>query len=323
MEVIHLQVQISLIIALKKHTVYGISRSKEPKNYFLKYKNKSETKKNFFFYRLDLNKDFTKIIRLIKKIKPTYIVNFASQSMVAQSWKYPMDWYQTNVISSIKLIEHLSELKFFKKYIHASTPEVYGSTKKNLIENVDYNPTTPYAISRACFDAHAMQLYKIKNFPIIFTRAANVYGPGQKLYRIIPRAIYSSFTNIKLNLDGGGLSKRSFIYIDDTVEATYKIAIRGNIGQIYHISNNKLISILDLVKKIFKICNSNFEKKVKIAPERKGKDKIYSLSNSKIKRELNWKPKTTISSGIKNTLEWFLQNKKALIKEKIYYDHSK
>ena len=122
-----------------------------------------------------------------------------------------------------------------------------------------------------------MQVYKNFGFPVVFTRAANVYGPGQQLYRIIPRSIYSCYTNKKLKLDGGGLSKRSFIYVDDVVSATYRIAIKGKKGEIYHISNNKLISILDLVKKIFTICKSNFNEKVLIGPEREGKIKFIHL----------------------------------------------
>ena len=99
----------------------------------------------------------SKIIKMIKSYKPTHIVNFASQSMVAQSWEMPLDWYRTNVISSVKLIQSIKLMKFLKRYVHISTPEVYGNTPKNLRENTSYNPTTPYAISRASFDMHLMQ----------------------------------------------------------------------------------------------------------------------------------------------------------------------
>lgn len=307
----------------KNHKVIGISRSKEIKDLFLVYKKNINLKKNFVFFKLDLNKNLVKILSLIKKAKPTHIVNFASQSMVAQSWVHPIDWYQTNVISSVKLVEGIKNFKFIKKYVHISTPEVYGKTSFNMIEKSSYNPTTPYAISRACFDTHAMQLYQNNGFPIVFTRAANVYGPGQQLYRIIPRSIYACFTNEKLKLDGGGLSKRSFIYIDDVVEATYKISIKGKNGEIYHISNKKIVTILNLVKKIFQMCRSNFSQNVIIGPERKGKDKVYSLNSKKLVKRLNWKAKISLENGIKKTIAWFLKNEKRLIKEKIFYQHKK
>ncbi len=307
----------------KNHKIIGISRSKELKDFYLAYKNNKKLNNNFTFFKLDLNKDLKKIIKLIKKIKPSHIVNFASQSMVGQSWINPIDWYQTNVISSVELIESIKDYKFIKRYVHISTPEVYGNTKINISENTNYNPTTPYAISRACFDTHIMQVFKSSGFPVVFTRAANVYGPGQQLYRIIPRSIYSCFTNKKMKLDGGGLSKRSFIYIDDVVEATYKISLYGKNGSIYHISNNQEISILHLVKKIFLKCNSNFTQKVLLGPERKGKDKLYSLDFSKIKKDLKWRPKVKIEDGIDKTIKWFKKNDKDLIKEKIIYIHKK
>ena len=307
----------------KSHKITGISRSSELQDFYLAYKKNPKLRKNFVFFKLDLNRDLKKIIKLIKTTKPSHIVNFASQSMVAQSWISPVDWYQTNVISSIKLIENIKSFKFIKKYIHISTPEVYGNTKLKIYENTNYNPTTPYAISRACFDTHLMQVYKNCGFPVVFTRAANVYGPGQQLYRIIPRSIYSCYTNKKLKLDGGGLSKRSFIYVDDVVSATYRIAIKGKKGEIYHISNNKLISILDLVKKIFTICKSNFNEKVLIGPEREGKDKVYSLNSRKLKQNFKWKTNISLEKGIKKTLEWFLENQKKLIKQKVDYKHKK
>ena len=155
-------------------------------DFYLAYKKNPKLRKNFVFFKLDLNRDLKKIIKLIKTTKPSHIVNFASQSMVAQSWISPVDWYQTNVIS---LIEKYKKFKFIKIYPHLNS-RVYGNTKLKIYENTNYNPTTPYAISRACFDTHLMQVYKNFGFPVVFTRAANVYGPGQQLYRIIPRSIF-------------------------------------------------------------------------------------------------------------------------------------
>ncbi len=305
----------------KKHKVICTSRSKEPKQQFLAYE-----KKNAYstFYQLDINKNLKKIINLIKKKKPNYIINFSSQSMVGQSWYHPIDWYNTNVISSVKLIEGIKNIKFVKKFVHISTPEVYGSTKYNLKENFNFNPTTPYAISRACFDNHLISMFKYFDFPVVFTRASNVYGPCQGLYRIIPASIISATSNNKLKLEGGGNSMRNFIYVEDVVNATYKIALKGKTGETYHISSNQIISIKNLVKKVFKISKSEkYKTNVNLTLERVGKDKVYFLNSNKLRKELGWRPKVNLDEGIKKTLAWFNQNKKEIIKANKYYIHKK
>ena len=169
----------------------------------------------FIFEQIDLNKDLEKLISLIDNYEPQYIVNFAAQGMVAQSWLNPTHWYKTNVVSQVALHDVLRKKNFLKKYVHVTTPEVYGSTDEGWIkESFNFNPTTPYAVSRAACDMHLLSFLKAYDFPVVFTRAANVYGPGQQLYRVIPRALLSTLTGKSFNLNGGGLSKRSFIYID-------------------------------------------------------------------------------------------------------------
>ena len=293
---------IQYLIAKRKRVI-GVSRSKELNNVFLPYK-WNKKKSNFKFYQVNINTQLGFLLRLIKKFKPKYIINFAAQGMVEQSWLFPEDWYQTNLIAQAKLHDQLRKIKSIKKYIHITTPEVYGNTKKWIKENFKFKPSTPYAISRAACDFHLMSFYKNYNFPVIFTRAANVYGPGQQLYRIIPKAIISARLGKKINLHGGGTSKRSFIYIDDVCEAIYKIIKKGKIGETYHISTNKIISISELVKKICAITSVRFNKLVKLSKERKGKDKAYLLSTSKIRKKLKWTDKTSLDEGIKKTLYW-------------------
>ena len=120
-----------------------------------------------------------------------------------------------------------------------STPEVYGDTKYMIKENLNFNPSTPYANSRAAFDNHLLMYNKIFNFPAVISRAANIYGPGQKLYRIIPKSIINFKKNKKIIIDGMGKSLRSFVYIDDLTEAYYKILLHGIPGHTYHVSSNK------------------------------------------------------------------------------------
>ena len=174
----------------KKMNVIGMSRSKENPAHFSCYR-KNVNLKNFMFYKINLNKDVEKVVKIIKKNRPNYIINFAAQGMVNESWEKPLDWYYTNIISQVKLFEKIKKFSFIEKYINFTTPEVFGNNIKNLIENTPFNPSTPYAISRAAFDYHLAANSKYTNFQIVLTRTANIYGPYQKLYRVIPKAIIS------------------------------------------------------------------------------------------------------------------------------------
>ena len=289
--------------------VIGVSRSQEPHKVFLPYKwgenNKNE---NFHFHSLDINKDLKEIINQIKEFEPQYVVNFASQGMVAESWLNPKHWYKTNLLSQVEFHNEIRKIKFIKKYVHISTPEVYGDTEDWIKENHNFNPTTPYSVSRAACDMHLLSFYKAYDFPVIFTRAANVYGPGQQLYRIIPRTLLSLRTKKPLDLHGGGYSKRSFIHINDVVKATYDLAIQAKPGSCWHISTNEAISIRDLVKKMCVMTNSEFNSIVNEVGERLGKDKNYLLNSDNLRNNFNWSEKINLHDGLEDTMSWIDQN---------------
>lgn len=308
------------LLLKKNFNVYGISRSNLYSRKFLRFNPKNN---KFKFYKLDLNKNNKRIINLIQRIKPQYIVNFASQSMVGQSWDNPLDWYYTNSYSTIKLYHQISKLKFKIKLIHISTPEVYGNFSFKIIENRNYNPTTPYAASRVTADQFLNILNKNKKINYCSIRSSNVYGECQKLYRIIPKTIFSILKNKKLKLDGGGVSIRNFIHIDDVSEATYKVIKNGKNGSIYHICSDKYISIKDLVKLICKKMNYKFNDLVQITKERLGKDKHYILSNRKIKKELNWKPRIDLETGLEHCIIWVKKNLKSFLATDEMYIHKK
>lgn len=302
------------------HTI-GVSRSEQPSDVFLPYK-WSDKSNNFDFHKIDLNKDLDKLVELIWQKKPEYIINFAAQSMVAESWSNPMDWYMTNTFSTIKLHDQLRKVKFLKRYIHVSTPEVYGSCNGgNLKENWTFNPSTPYAASRAAADMSLKTFFLGFGFPVVFTRAANVYGPGQQLYRIIPKTILSILTRKKIQLHGGGSSIRSFIHIRDVCEATWKIMLDGKNGETYHISTNEMISIRGLVEKICQKLNCSFFDSVEIVDERLGKDAAYKLDSMKIRNELNWFDSTSLDHGIDECIDWVQKNLEILSKLPQNYIH--
>ncbi|MBH69444.1 MAG: dTDP-glucose 4,6-dehydratase [Rhodospirillaceae bacterium] len=293
----------------KSTDVIGISRSSEYDEVFLPYKWKPDYSDKFYrFIQIDLNKDRARLASLIRDFKPNYVVNFAAQSMVGESWDNPCHWYQTNVISNINLHNILLKCKSLAKYIHISTPEVYGNCSGVITENTIYSPSTPYATSRACCDMHLLNYFNTHNFPVVYTRAANVYGPGQQLYRIIPRTILNILLGKKLSLHGGGKSIRSFIYLEDVAEATWQIMLNGTPPSIYHLSTNEYISIKDLVLKICTYLECDFDSLVNITEDRPGKDAAYTLSSDKLRKDFDWSEKFSLEKGIQLTVEWVKNN---------------
>jgi len=302
--------------------ILGISRSREIADAFLPYKwdniNRSGT---FRFEKLDINHDTDKIAGTIEKFRPDYIINFAAQAMVAQSWEHPEHWYQTNVIGNVKLHDKIRNFNFLKKYVHISTPEVYGNCAGKITESMPFNPNTPYAVSKAACDLHLRTFFNYYKFPVVFTRAANVYGPGQQLYRIIPRTIFYIKLGKKLQLHGAGKSVRSFIHIRDVAKTTLEIARKGVTGEAYHISTDLYISIRDLVELICKMMKVDFTKLVEIVYERPGKDAAYLLDSSKLRKELGWVDRIGLEEGIRETIDWVNDNFEELKKQPSEYVH--
>jgi dTDP-glucose 4,6-dehydratase len=159
------------------------------------------------------------------------------------------------------------------------------------------------------------------DFPVVTTRAANVYGPGQQLYRIIPRTILFILLGKKIELHGGGSSTRSFIHMRDVSDATWKIAQHGVNGDTYHISTDEVISIRDLVAKICTKLGANFEDHVEIVGERLGKDSAYHLDSTKVRTELGWADQIKLDAGIDECISWVKGNLETLRNEPMNYIH--
>ena len=301
--------------------VIGTSRSSEPIDAMLPYKWSDHSK--FEFHKFDLNKDLMGISALLHSVKPQYVINFAAQSMVAESWQFPEHWFMTNVVSTVKLHDVLRKCDFLERYVHVSTPEVYGNCSGFVNEDFSYNPSTPYAVSRSAADMSLRTFHSAYNFPVVTTRAANVYGPGQQLYRIIPRTILFILLGRKLQLHGGGISTRSFIHVNDVSSATWKIMLSGCNGETYHISTNDVVSIHELVERICKKLNVNFEDHVEIVGERMGKDSAYHLDSSKLRTKLNWSDQIDLDKGLDECISWVIKNIKNFPQENFKYIHRK
>ena len=139
---------------------------------------------------------------------------------------------------------------------------------------------------------------------MVFTRAANVFGPGQQLYRIIPRTILFLRLGKTLQLHGGGYAERSFIHIRDVSDATLRIGLNGNDGESYHISTTRLIAIRDLVKMICRQMGKRFEECTEAVGERLGKDAAYMLDSTKLRDSLDWRDRISLEEGIEQTIAW-------------------
>ena len=287
--------------------VTGISRSAEPGDIFLPYK-QSKNIASFSYHRMDLNDDNDDIISLILSEKPDIIIDFAGQGMVAPSWDWPEQWYQTNIVSKVKIHNALKNRDWLKFYVRISTPEVYGSTQGLISESTNYNPSTPYAVSHAAIDMSLLAYYKQYGFPVIFTRFANFYGSGQQLYRIVPRAFYCAMTGETLPLHGGGTSIRAFIHAKDVSSGIFKSMEKGGTGEIYHFSTDEFVTIRDLVEKIADKCGVTMDSFVKVTEDRPAKDQAYFMSCQRAKTELGWLAQYDLDAGLEDTYEWVRAN---------------
>jgi len=291
-------------LAKNAQEVYGVSRSNKSDTLFCPELWHYKKPFSYPFFQLDLNKNFDEIRKLLDEVKPSIIVNFSAQGMVAESWNAPLDWFNTNLMSQVRLHDYLRETKFLKKYLHVTTPEVYGESKDWISESFAFSPSTPYAVSRAACDLHLMSFFKAYNFPVVFSRSANVYGPGQQLYRVIPRAIIAAKTGEKFDLHGGGVSRRSFIHIDDVVSATHRIVENGEAGETFHISTNQIVSIAELVSLIASFYGKEMRDICIVSDERLGKDSAYMLDSSKIRKNLFWSDSVELSEGLLSVKNW-------------------
>lgn len=311
-----------LLLEDDNNEVIGISRSPEKNNLFLPYNKHSNT--NFTFYQMDLNRDLDEILQLFDSFKPDYIVNFAAQSEVAPSWEYPEHWFQTNVVSLSRLMNGLKSRRYLRRYVHISSPEVYGTCIGKVTENAPLNPTTPYAASKAAADMFLFTLVKNYNFPMVMIRATNVYGPHQQLWKIIPRsAIYLNIGR-KIQLHGGGAAVKSFIHIRDVSRGELSAMKHGRDGEIYHLSpDNSGYSVCDVVQRICKAKGRVFDKCIENIGERLGQDAAYVIDSTKARIELGWRPQVSINNGIKEVVDWVDGNINSISNEPLDYVHKR
>ncbi len=310
---------IDLLLEKGDYSVVGISRSPEKSSLFLPYRRHSRD--NYEFYQMDLNRDMDQIIDLIDSFKPLYVVNFAAQSEVAPSWENPGQWFQTNGVAITELANALKDRKFLERYVHISSPEVYGTCVGTVKENAPFNPSTPYAASKAAGDMSLFTYVKNFNFPMVMIRSTNVYGAYQQLFKIIPRsAIYIKLGNT-IELHGGGNAIKSYIHIRDVSRGELAAMEEGHNGEIYHLSPDSGIAVKDVVRTICNKLGVSFEDVTRTAEERLGQDAAYVIDSSKIRQKLLWKPDISFDEGIEGVVKWVNDNWEEIQKESLEYIH--
>ena len=296
----------------KKYKVINIDKNTYSSNFY----NVKEFKKNknYSFIKCDIAN--RKLAKIINKHRPIGIFNLAAETHVDRSIDGPESFIQSNIIGVFNILEIFRKFSVKNKksrLVHISTDEVYGDILTGRTkENYPYNPSSPYAASKASSDHLVSSYVRTYKIPAIVTNCSNNYGPKQHPEKLIPKLIYNIITNKKLPIYGKGLNSREWIYVKDHCEALIKVFEKGKIGNFYNIGSNKNVINLDISKKLIKIAKSKIKlgKNVKIefVKDRPGHDVRYALNSSKIIKELKWKPKTNFNSGLKQTFEWYLKN---------------
>ena len=300
------------LLIKKNYFVINIDKSTYSSNFY----NVKEFKslKNYKFFKCNIgNKKFYKIL---KKYKPLCIFNLAAETHVDRSIDNPANFINSNIVDVYKLLESFK--KFVKnhkcKLIHISTDEVYGDILNGRsTEKFPYNPSSPYAASKAASDHLVNSYIRTYKIPAIVTNCSNNYGPKQHPEKLIPKLIFNILNDRYLPIYGKGLNSREWIYVKDHCEALYKTFLNGKIGSFYNIGSNKNLNNIQVTKELLKIAKKTIKvgKKVRIKfiKDRPGHDKRYALNSKKIIKELNWRPKTNFNKGLKLTFEWYKDNK--------------
>jgi len=301
------------LLLKKKFFVINVDKATYSSNY---YNVKSFDKfKNYRFFKLDIQSK--KIEDLLFRYKPVGIFNLAAETHVDRSIDNPHNFIQTNIVGVYNLLECFKKFskKFKSKLIHISTDEVYGDILTGRSnEKYPYQPSSPYAASKAASDHLVSSYVRTYNLNAVVTNCSNNYGPKQHPEKLIPKLIFNILNNKSLPIYGDGTNSREWIYVKDHCEALFKVFLKGKIGEFYNIGSNKNLNNLQvtsyLLKNSKKILKLGKNVKIEFIKDRPGHDFRYALNSNKIKKNLNWYPKTNFSNGIKRTIKWYLENKK-------------
>ena len=279
---------------------------------------------NYSFKKLNIqNQD--EITTLILESKPRAILNFAAESHVDRSIEGPENFINSNIVGTYSLLE--ASLQYWNslgekekdnfRFFHISTDEVFGSLNmrdEKSTEESPYRPNSPYSASKAASDHLVRAWHHTFELPTLISNCTNNYGPHQHQEKLIPLIITNALENKNLPIYGDGKNIRDWLYVEDHCEAIIKILENGKPGETYNIGGSCEKNNLEVVNEICKILDSikpkqdgsSYKEQIEFVKDRPGHDFRYSLDTSKIKKDFNWKPKESFSSGLEKTVQWYL-----------------
>ena len=235
------------------------------------------------------------------------IINFAAESHVDRSIANPKPFLDTNILGTYSILE--ATRKYDKQFIHVSTDEIYGDAydKSSFDENSQINPSNPYAATKAAADHLVSSYHRTYGINCITTRCTNNFGSYQFPEKLIPKTIIRSIKNLKIPLYGDGMQIRSWIYVNDHVQAIENLISKGKPGNVYNITAYEEITNKTIVEKILDILEKPHSM-IEHVGDRPGHDKRYSIDCSKIENEIGWKHQYNFDDALKETVTWYLDN---------------
>lgn len=260
-------------------------------------------------YRHNDIKDYSRVFKLITKFEIGYIFHLAAQAIVGTAYHNPLETLATNIMGTVNVLEAARHYPKIKGILVASSDKAYGKCRDKYTEDNPLAGDHPYDVSKSCADLIAQTYYKTYQLPVVITRAANTYGPGDiHLNRLIPGILKAIIKNEVLEIRSDGTFTRDYIYVEDVVDAD--IALMENIqktkGEAFNISSNDHYVVLELVKKIGDILGKKV--RYKVLSTAKNEIPSQSLSCEKIEKTISWKPKYSLEKAIPETFNWYQNN---------------
>jgi dTDP-glucose 4,6-dehydratase len=277
--------------------------------------------KNYEFIKADI-RDAQTIDKVFSKYNIDVVINFAAESHVDRSIEDSQIFLTTNILGTQVLLDnakkywkihpddkHSREFKENVKFIQISTDEVYGALGITgmFVETTPLAPNSPYSASKASADMIVRSYHETFGMPINITRCSNNYGPYQFPEKLIPLMINNCKINKQLPIYGDGMQIRDWLHVRDHCSAIDTVLHKGIIGEIYNIGGNNEKANLEIVKLIINALGKS-DDLIKYVQDRPGHDRRYAIDNTKITKELGWKPSYTFEQGIKETIDWYLNN---------------
>lgn len=267
--------------------------------------------------------------RAFTEFQPDAVMHLAAESHVDRSIDGPATFIETNIVGTYTLLEAAraywsslsSEKKSAFRFHHISTDEVYGDlhgTDDLFVETTPYAPSSPYSASKASSDHLVRAWHRTYGLPVIITNCSNNYGPYHFPEKLIPLVILNALAGKPLPVYGEGLQIRDWLYVEDHARALYKVVSEGEVGETYNIGGHNERKNIEVVKTICTILDeliadkpngvTHFAELITHVTDRPGHDMRYAIDAGKIARELGWRPQETFETGIRKTVEWYLNN---------------